>query len=84
MIEGDVFRIIVKTPEFGEKAPGDRLLRPESGVESRGRVEGGFFKIFAGILVIDRHALEMQGSSQHWDSDLSGQPDLLNGLLNDL
>ncbi|MEA1933144.1 MAG: transcriptional regulator [Thermodesulfobacteriota bacterium] len=34
MIEGDVFRIVVKVPEFGKQAPKDILLRPESGVES--------------------------------------------------
>ena len=34
MIEGDVFRILVKVPEFGKQAPKDILLRPESGAES--------------------------------------------------
>lgn len=34
MIEGDVFRIVVKVPEFGKQAPKDILLRPEPGVES--------------------------------------------------
>ncbi|MCK9293754.1 MAG: hypothetical protein M0P70_01620 [Desulfobulbaceae bacterium] len=34
MIEGDVFRIVVKVPEFGKQAPNDILLRPESGAES--------------------------------------------------
>lgn len=34
MIEGDVFRIVVKVPEFGKQAPQDILLRPESGAES--------------------------------------------------
>ena len=34
MIEGAVFRIIVKVPEFGKQAPRNISLRPESGPES--------------------------------------------------
>lgn len=35
MIEGDVFRIVVKVPEFGKPAPKDMSLRPESGEVTR-------------------------------------------------
>ena len=31
MIEGDVFRIVVKVPEFGKPSPKDMSLRPELG-----------------------------------------------------
>lgn len=34
LIEGDVFRIVVKVPEFSDPVPKDISLRPESGPES--------------------------------------------------